>query len=180
MRKRQMPFRNYLTMAILMLAFAASIWLLLAPSGAGREAGSAEPRPGREAPAVEGVDTAGKRLSLGDYRGQPVLVNFWASWCKPCAKEMPIIDEAYRGGEAGFRLISVNVGETKGTVNAFLAENGISFPALVDATGRTSARYRVTGLPATFVVDAEGKLSRSFLGELTGREQLEDLLFGDD
>ncbi|MFB9274310.1 TlpA family protein disulfide reductase [Cohnella cellulosilytica] len=131
---------------------------------------------GKEAPAIEGIDTSGAKVDLLDYRGQPVLVNFWASWCQPCVKEMPLIDRTYREASDRFRLISVNVGDTKGTVNEFLKAHDISFPVLIDATGRAAERYRVSALPATFAIDAEGRLSRAGIGELTEAEQLYKLL----
>ncbi|WP_239619238.1 TlpA family protein disulfide reductase [Cohnella mopanensis] len=131
---------------------------------------------GREAPDFERINTAGEQVSLGSYRGQTVLLNFWASWCKPCVKEMPLIDELFRSKEVDFQLVSVNVGETRGTVNEFLKLQGIAFPVVIDATGKVSTLYRIVGLPATFVIAADGKLRQVGIGEITNRDQLLSML----
>ncbi len=176
--KREDLYRGPLTGLIGLLALS----LLLAVSwtafrsDADREDG---PSVGREAPAIEGIDTSGKKVDLSDYRGHPVIVNFWASWCQPCVKEMPLIDQVYQEAPDRFRLISVNVGDTKGTVNEFLTEHGISFPVLIDATGKAAESYRVSALPATFAIDAEGRLSHAGIGELTEAGQLYELLRSD-
>ncbi|QJD82821.1 TlpA family protein disulfide reductase [Cohnella herbarum] len=131
---------------------------------------------GLEAPEFEGVNTDGERVNLRSYRGQTVLLNFWASWCKPCVKEMPLIDEIYRSKEINFQLVSVNVGESRGTVNEYLKQQDISFPVIIDATGKVSTLYRIVGLPATFVIDANGKLRQVGIGEITNRDQLLSML----
>ncbi|MFC4601308.1 TlpA family protein disulfide reductase [Cohnella hongkongensis] len=127
---------------------------------------------GAEAPEIHGIDTSGASIDLQNYRGQPVIVNFWASWCQPCVTEMPLIDEVYRSASDQFRLISVNVGDTKGTVNEFLTKYGLSFPVLIDATGKTAELYRVSALPATFAIDAEGRIRHAGIGQITETEQL--------
>ncbi|MFC4304477.1 redoxin domain-containing protein [Cohnella boryungensis] len=176
MKREGHSFKRRLTAFLVVLALAGLISVLATTLLSDRDTRSDGFALGEEAPPIQGVDTAGQRIALQDYRGQAVVVNFWASWCKPCVQEMPLIDEAYREGK--FKLISVNAGESKGTVNEYLREHGISFPVLIDATGQASDRYRVVGLPATFVIDEQGRLSRMGVGELTDREQLDALLSG--
>ncbi|QMV39775.1 TlpA family protein disulfide reductase [Cohnella cholangitidis] len=131
---------------------------------------------GLEAPNFEGVNTNGERVSLHALRDRTVLLNFWASWCVPCVKEMPLIDEVFRSEDIDFQLVSVNVGEARGTVNEFLQQKGISFPVIIDAAGKVSTLYRIVGLPATFVIDAYGTLRQVGIGEITTREQLLSML----
>jgi len=171
--------RGLATAIIALLALAAVLavaWQVLRSDSAGKGGLAA----GMKAPEIEGIDTSGDRIDLLDYRGQPVIVNFWASWCGPCVKEMPLLDEVYRSASGRFKLISVNVGDTKGTVNEFLKEHGISFPVLIDAAGKAAGRYRVSALPATFAIDAEGRISHAGLGQITEAGQLYAFLQIDD
>lgn len=176
MKLRNISRRQFLTAMIAVLALAAAlyVWLPSLRSDDGRQL--TRLAVGREAPVFEATNTKGERINLADYRGRTVLLNFWASWCKPCVKEMPLIDEAYRTQETEFQLVSVNVGDAKGTVNEFIEDTGITFPVIIDAVGRVSDMYQVVGLPATFVIDTEGKLSYASSGEITERKQLQSML----
>lgn len=179
MRKPRALGRGLATAIIALLALAAVLavgWSALRSDSAVKGGLSA----GMKAPAIEGMDTSGARIDLLDYRGQPIIVNFWASWCGPCVKEMPVLDEVYRSAYGRYKLISVNVGDTKGTVNEFLTEHDISFPVLIDAAGKASGRYRVSALPATFVIDMEGRIIHAGLGQITEAEQLYSLLGSDE
>lgn len=157
----------------ILLAALTAVLLIVSPWRSERPATFAI---GALAPPIEGTDTAGDRIALGDSRSRPVLVNFWASWCGPCVNEMPMLDEAYRASAGSFDILFVNVGETKGTVNEFLREHRFAFSSLIDATGRAASSYRVTGLPATFAIDAEGRLQQVVIGELKGRAHLDRLM----
>jgi peroxiredoxin len=161
---------------IILIAVIAIVWTLIATLSSERDMAKGTISVGQEAPGFTATNTNGEIVNLINYRGKTVLLNFWASWCKPCVKEMPLLDEAHRTQETEFELISINVGEARGTVNEFVREIGISFPVIVDATGRISNLYQVKALPATFVVDAKSKLHRVSLGELTTKEQLMAIL----
>jgi peroxiredoxin len=173
--KRESTYRGPLAGIIGLLALAAVLAIAF-PAFRSDSAGKGGLAAGMEAPPIEGVDTSGAQVDLQQMRGLPVVVNFWASWCQPCVKEMPLIDEVYRSASDRFMLISINVGDTKGTVNEFMAEHGISFPVLIDAAGKAAERYRVSALPATFAIDAEGRISHTGIGQLTDAEQLYALI----
>jgi peroxiredoxin len=124
---------------------------------------------------VEGLPTApdfdltgpkGESYSLSQWRGQPIIVNFWATWCPPCRAEMPSMQRAWETLEGdGVQLIAINVGEEPGEIEAFLERVPVSFPLPMDTDMRVSQAYPMRGLPTTFVVDAEGRLAYKAQGE---------------
>ncbi len=128
------------------------------------------------APDFQLADLDGKRLRLSELRGKAVILNFWATWCPPCRKEMPSMERAWRGirerGEP-IVLIAVNVGEDADTVFGFTARMDLSFPILLDERSEVADRYRrLTGigtmaLPTTFVIDPQRRVAYRAVG---GRE----------
>jgi peroxiredoxin len=150
-------------------------WLVVAAAGAG----PLKPLPDRPpAPDFElrGIDDEIYRLR--DYRGRVVVINFWATWCPPCRKEMPSMQRAWeRWREHGIELLAVNVGEGEDEVFAFAAEYELEFPVLLDPSGRLVRRWGAVGLPSTFVVDPEGRVVYRATGEREwDSEEIFDLL----
>jgi len=168
--------RSMVSLAIAVSAVILLIWVLIQTKQTNNELPKQKIAIGALAPDFEITNTSGQKIILSDYRGKTVLLNFWASWCKPCVREMPLLDELYRANESNLELISVNVGDSRGTVNAFLTELDISFPVIIDITGKVSDLYRVIGLPATFIIDASGTFRQVGVGELTSSEQVQALL----
>lgn len=110
-------------------------------------------------PAPDLVLTAlnGETVSLSQFRGQPVLINFWAVWCTFCRFEMPDIQKAYdEYQDEGLVVLGINVGEDEQTVASFVRELDITFPVLFDRDGRVWHSWRMRGLPTTVFVDSEG------------------------
>ncbi len=108
-------------------------------------------------------------MGLGDFRGKLVLLNFWATWCPPCRLEMPSMEKLYQEFKGqGLEIIAMNFLEGPEPINQFLKENGLTFTMLLDRTGDISQRYRVHGLPVTFLIGREGNLLAKSLGSKTG------------
>ena len=104
----------------------------------------------------------GGEIALADYRGQYVLVNFWASWCPPCIAEMPELEQYYQAHQdQGFALIAINDGEDPATVEAFIRQNGFQFPVALDADGAVFVQYDIEhteSLPSSYLIDPAGRL----------------------
>lgn len=111
------------------------------------------------APDFNLAQVNGSRLTLSGYRGNIVFLNFWASWCGPCRKEMPAMERLHRtlAGE-GLAMVAINQKESAGTVAKFIRKYSLSFPAPLDADGQVSRAFRVFGLPTTYLIDGEGRI----------------------
>lgn len=109
----------------------------------------------------------GELLSLSNFKGKPVIINFWASWCPPCRRELPALQAAYASYSDKTGFVAVNVKEEAGAVSAFATEMGLTFPVALDADGMVSdAAYEVRGLPTTLFVDARGVVAARHVGPL--------------
>jgi thiol-disulfide isomerase/thioredoxin len=149
-------------MAARALAAAAA----LAAAGASAPDGPAlQPWTRGETPALAGRDPAGRPVELAALRGRAVLVAFWASWCEPCAEELPALArlrDRLRGRP--FELLTVNLGEAPARVEAFQRERGVALPVLLDRDLEAAAAWGVGGLPMAFLVDADGRVRASLFG----------------
>ena len=119
------------------------------------------PAPAFELPQVGG----GAPLNLEQLRGKVVLVNFWATWCKPCEDEMPAMDRLYRAlrGSA-FELVAISVDEEESLVDAFVRRLGLSFPVLMDPSQRVAAAYQTFRFPESLLVGRDGVIVERYIG----------------
>lgn len=99
----------------------------------------------------------GEQVSLDDYRGKTVIVNFWTTTCPYCIKEMPDFQKIYsERKDTDFTILAVNIGESKATVNNFMKKNNYTFPVVFDKKGEVSYMYNITGVPTSIIIDGEG------------------------
>ena len=126
----------------------------------------------KEAPDFTLKSSQGSNLRLEEYRGEVVLINFWATWCGPCRQEMPILDKIQERYEStGFTVLGINVeGETK-KVQQLLARSDLSFPVLFDEQQEISKMYDVGAMPFTLLVDRDGVIRYVHDGYKPGDEQ---------
>jgi len=109
--------------------------------------------------------SSGAEVSLADYRGQVVLLNFWATWCKPCEDEMPAMARLHGAlADADFELLAVSVDESPEPVRRFRERLDLPFPILLDPEQGTARRYQTTGFPETFLVDPSGRVVERYVG----------------
>jgi thiol-disulfide isomerase/thioredoxin len=124
---------------------------------------------GRAAPGFVLADLAGAEVSLEAFRGNYVLLNFWATWCPPCRAETPDLQAFHEAHEGrGWMVVGVNQQEEAGRARAFLDPFGVTYPQLLDSDGEVSIGYRVgRGLPVTFLIDPAGVIQKVHIGRLT-------------
>ena len=110
-------------------------------------------------------DTSGKTHRLSDYRGRPVIINFWTTWCPPCREELPSMNRAWHQLEhEDIAMLAINMGEDEDTIFIFSADYPTDFPILMDQSGEVIERWPVKGLPTTFVIDPEGNFVYRVIG----------------
>ena len=127
--------------------------------------GERPPAPTRPLPTLDGG-----RGSLADYKGKPVVLNFWASWCGPCEDEAPALERAQKRLEkAGGTVLGVTVDDATPDSLAFMRKHGLSYPSLRDVGGELKQDYGATGVPETFVIDREGRIAAMRRGQVDDR-----------
>jgi peroxiredoxin len=126
---------------------------------------------GAPAPSFTLASRGGQDVSLAQYKGQVVMLNFWASWCGPCRQEMPLLESIYRKyNKMGFTMIGVNVEPDSNAANTWLQATPVSFPILYDRDSKVSKLYDVSGMPSTVIIDRTGKLRVLHRGYKPGDE----------
>lgn len=143
------------------LAVLALCWTCVAA------AAELKPWGGGRAPALQLQALDGGRHDLAAYRGKVVLVNFWATWCEPCRDEMPALARLQqRLGAERFVVLAVNVDEPESRIRRFMEQTPLPFAVLLDPERRATKAWNVRVLPASFVIDAAGRIRHAAAGEL--------------
>ena len=99
------------------------------------------------------------------YAGKPVVLRFWADWCKFCEPEMRLIDTVRQRHGERFAILAVNAGQDKATVEAFMQKLGVGYPSALDESSKIAKSYGVVGLPTTFMIDGQGVVRGKIVGE---------------
>ena len=139
-----------------------------------------------QAPQLSLHDLDNSLRKLDDFRGKVVAVNFWATWCPPCREELPSMQRAYASyREQGFVILGVNVGETWDTVAPFLEDFALTYPILLDTDSSAMAGWNIMGLPTTYILDREGRITHRITGgrdwdDPAFRHDLELIINGDE
>ncbi|MGD6858264.1 TlpA disulfide reductase family protein [Bacillus infantis] len=124
--------------------------------------------PGNKAPDFTLTDIEGKTVSLSDYKGKRVFLNFWASWCPPCKAEMPDMQELYEEKAIGdFEILAVNmtfIEKNKGDEMDFVKDNGLTFPIPLDVKGQVMGEYEIMAYPTSFFIDSDGIIRSRVMG----------------
>ena len=121
----------------------------------------------------------GQTVSLTDFRGQEVMVNFWATWCGPCKVEMPLIQALADNKEraaSGLVLLTVNYGESVEAVNSFMQRNGYRFKVLCDSSGIMAQSYSIRYVPTTLFIGRDGMIQHIQIGAFTEQKQIDQIL----
>jgi thiol-disulfide isomerase/thioredoxin len=148
-----------------MLKLLLVLVMLPAMSG-GLQAVELKPVKGKVAtPALVLNDLQGKKHDLKDYKGQVVLVQFWATYCGPCRKEMPSMNKMQtKMGDVPFKILAIDMAETEAEVKQFVSEVKPEFTILMDADGKSIGDWKVFAAPSNFIVDPEGYIRYTLFG----------------
>lgn len=152
---------------LLLLTGLVWIWISRAEAGETSAGGVPAPQVGFQAPDFTLPAVDGSDLNLSDFRGQAVLLNFWATWCPPCRAEMPAFERAYQEWqEMGFIILAVNAThqDTRQAALEFVQQYGLSFPILFDLDGTINRLYQVRSLPTSFFIDPQGNIREVVIG----------------
>lgn len=132
---------------------------------------------GQRAPELEGddggkstalTDLDGRPLTLAAFKGHPVWINFWATWCPPCQRETPVLRDAYEAHKAdGLVLVGIDVQEDAEAVRGYATKYGLTYPIGLDVTGAVFRAYRIFGLPSHYFIDRDGVIRGRYFGPLT-------------
>jgi len=143
----------------------------LGPVAAPGKAEVGEAAPGFTLPSLDG----GSEIRLDDYRGRPLVLTFWASWCTPCRREFPLLQDAYEREAGDLEVLGVTFRDLAGDAQAFREEVGATFPAAEDERGEVASEYGVRAIPQTFFVDSDGVIRDRVFGIASEEELAEPL-----
>jgi peroxiredoxin len=157
------------------IGLLALSFMLVLGSGLVWAMGSRVPAVGTAAEDFRLVDLEGKQQSLSQYRGKVVLVNFWATWCKPCTTEMPAMQATYdKLREKGFVVLAVNELEDEAKVREHIKQYGHTFPVLLDHDNKVANQFGVFGLPVSVFIDEKGVVQQYIKGGLLTEQVILD------
>lgn len=127
--------------------------------------GTESPLVGQPAPDFKLADLSGDNFQLTEHRGEVIVLDFWATWCSPCLQTMPLVDEIVREfPDQKVRLVAVNMEEQPAEIKSTLERHKLDVPVILDSDGVAAARYSVTSIPQTVVIDRDGNVARLFIG----------------
>jgi len=159
-----------------MKTLASAVSLLIILSGLLGMA-ARPPLVGSPAPEIVLKDLQGRDVKLSDLRGKVVLVNFWATWCKPCKEEMPAMQASYdKLRDKGFVVLAVNELEDTARVAEHIRTHGHTFEVVMDHNNQVANMYGVVGLPASFLIDPQGIVRERISGSLLTESRIEEMV----
>jgi len=162
----------------IILALALVLGLILAGCSSGTEVAQG-PQVDKLAPDFQLQTLDGQAVSLGDFRGNPVLLNFWATWCGPCRFEMPFIQEIFEKKEwsdTGLVILAIDIGESPSEVKEFMENYDLSFAVLLDTNQDVALEYNIRAIPTTFFIDKDGIIQDIKVGAFSGKTEIEKRL----
>jgi cytochrome c biogenesis protein CcmG, thiol:disulfide interchange protein DsbE len=163
----QTAVRHKIASGLIALCVAASlIALALAASGPAAPAGAA-PDPTASAFSLSVLGQSGQKLSLADYAGRPLIVNFFASWCEPCQKETPLLAKFYRTEHARVAIVGLDENDVLANALAFTRKEGVGYPVAFDPEASAASAYGVVALPQTFFLNAKHRIVDHIFGAVT-------------
>ncbi len=163
--------------ALRVIILASAITLILVLAGCSTDSEPSQgAQVGNQATDFQLPSLDGQEVSLSQFLGKPVLLNFWASWCGPCRDEMLFLQEIFEDkewAEQGLVLLAINVGEKPDTIEEFMDSYGLSFTVLLDANHDIARKYRARSIPMTFFIDRNGIIKDVKFGAFANKEEID-------
>ena len=158
--------RHKIISAIVALCVAGSLTAVaLASSASGQAAAPADPA--AAAFSLPALGPSGQQVSLAGYRGKPLIVNFFASWCEPCQKETPLLARFYRTEHGKVAIVGLDENDVRASALSFTRANGVGYPVGFDPAAVAASAYGVSALPQTFFLDARHHIVDRVFGAVT-------------
>jgi len=159
--------RHKVVSSLIVMCVAASlVAIALFASGSGAPAGAAAD-PAAPTFSLPVLGQSGPKISLSDYAGRPLIVNFFASWCEPCQKETPLLATFYRSEHGKVAIVGLDENDVLGSATSFTHKEGVSYPVGFDPGVTAASAYGVAGLPQTFFLDARHRIVDRVFGAVT-------------
>ena len=159
--------RHKVVSSLIVMCVAASlVAIALVASGSGAPAGAAAD-PAAPTFSLPVLGQSGQKISLSDYAGRPLIVNFFASWCEPCQKETPLLATFYRSEHGKVAIVGLDENDVLGSATSFTHKEGVSYPVGFDPGVTAASAYGVAGLPQTFFLDARHRIVDRVFGAVT-------------
>jgi peroxiredoxin len=150
---------------------AALLWTGSAGCGGDRPSAAAPAPAVRPAPNFTLKDVSGRAVSLADFKGRVVLLDFWATWCPPCRESIPVLQKMHEEYSArGVTVLGVSVDQDASVVPPFVKRKSMSYSVLLDDAGEASDLYRVSGIPSLFLLNKDGVIVKNWVGFAPGME----------
>ena len=162
--------RHILRVGVVTTAVIAAVISIVLLSGTSNRFGT-----GRSAPPLPSQVLVPPKVTLASLRGKPAAINFWASWCTPCHKEAPELERVARGLHGRARLVGVDWTDGTGAARSFVKQYKLTYPNLSDPDGATGSKYGLKGLPMTFILDPQGRITDVLRGPQTAADLLRAL-----
>ena len=164
-------YKLLIALAVVGLVLALAVaGLLITRGGAGNESFSSKASSEKKdsAPNFTFKLLDGKDFHLSDYKGKPVLINFFASWCLPCREEMPVLEKIVQAyGPKGVIFLGIAIDDTEDKMKDFVAKYGVTFPVGLDKTATIQKSFGIYGIPTTYFIDKQGVINYSHSGSVT-------------
>jgi len=162
---------------ILKLALTIILALGLLMSGCSSKSEPKTAHPGDIAPDFQLQNLDGETISLSDFEGKPVLINFWKTTCPPCVYEMPYMQQIYdEWSGKGLVFLAINIGESSSTVKNFMQSHHLSLPVFLDDKMQVAHDYNISAIPTTFFIGKDGVIREKIIGAFPNKEEIENRL----
>ena len=159
----RLVLRHKLISGLVAIFVVAAVAVSLATSGTG----GAPPAPVAAGFTLDSLTSPGQHITLSQYQGKPLIVNFWASWCEPCQQETPLLANWYNRQHGHVVIVGLDENDTAASALQFAKAKGVSYPIGVDPQLAAANAYGVTGLPQTFFLNAQHRIVDHVLGAVT-------------